>query len=185
MKTGDYITGTVGGSGLLSIIMLCAIAMITAFYAKGRMPLWAFAVLTLVCLAPASINETTVTIVLLPFAIAIPFLFVGNWREFVRKLIPIGTVGVVLFSAYIAVYSSNYTRWGGDVMSVFTSDAALSYIYRGADEKSRADGGREMSEIGAAGQHPDAVHPRGRSNQTHARCGHGQRLRLVQPATGG
>ena len=63
--SGDVITGTLGGSGLLSIFLVCTIIMIIAYYLGKRISLGRTIVLCLILLVPTTINETKVTPILL------------------------------------------------------------------------------------------------------------------------
>ncbi len=145
--TGDVVQGTVMGSGHLSVFLVCVIAILTAFYAKGRISLVRYAVLAAVCFIPTTINETTATLILLPIGIAAPFIFSAGAGLRIRRLLPVGVFGAVMISAFIVSYAAQFDRWGGDVTSAVTG-RGMDFLYRGADETSRSGYGTSMAEIG-------------------------------------
>ena len=56
--SGDYTYGTFMISAFLSIFLICAICIVTAYFMKGRLRKWQFVVLVLLLFGPATINET-------------------------------------------------------------------------------------------------------------------------------
>ena len=145
--SGDFMVGTLTTSGALTVFLLGTVVAWTAFFAKRRMNgLIYFLILPLLIL-PTWLNETTSSLILLPLAVGLPFLLLrapgGNLRKYASVVVLVG----LLLPGFVWFYNSNFDRWGGDVTNAM-SERGLSYLYRGADERSRADGYREQSEIG-------------------------------------
>jgi hypothetical protein len=68
-ESGDDVYGTLMASGTLSLFIICAICVMTALYMTNKMRLWTYMLLFLVMLIPMSINETKVTVILLPLGL--------------------------------------------------------------------------------------------------------------------
>ncbi len=107
MKTGDVITGTLGFgmSGALSILLLSTITILTSFYARRRIGFWKYALLVALLFLPTTINETKVTIVLLPFALFLPFLFSGQFHLLDKRVLAHVGMGAVLVATYSVIYN--------------------------------------------------------------------------------
>ena len=84
--SGDYTYGTFMVSSILSIFLICAICVVTAYFIKGRLKRWPFVVLALLLFLPATINETKGTLFLLPIGLSVVFL-IGMQRGFRLKAI--------------------------------------------------------------------------------------------------
>ena len=67
--TGDPVQGTLLDSGILSIFLICAGLVLTGVLLKRRIGRLRYAVLLLLLLSPTTINETKVTVILLPFGL--------------------------------------------------------------------------------------------------------------------
>jgi hypothetical protein len=136
--TGDYVTGTMGygGSGVLSVFLVSAIAVVTTFYAAGRMRLMTFVILIIILFLPTTINETKATIFLLPIAIIIPFVF-GSQRKL--NVLHIGGLSVLiaaLLGGYAYIYDKYETLdpYGMPIGKFVANDkSATEYLFSGAD----------------------------------------------------
>jgi hypothetical protein len=84
--SGDYTSGTLLVSSILSIFLICAICVVTAYFLKGRLKTWHFVVLVLFLFFPTTINETKGTLFLLPIGLSVVF-FLGMRRGFRLKAI--------------------------------------------------------------------------------------------------
>lgn len=106
-ESGDPMTGTLGAgtSGALSVLLICGIAMLVAFYVSGRLKTGVLAGLLLWLFLPTTINETKVTMFLLPIAIIVPFLFSTERRLTKRQVTTIAGVCTMLVVGYIGVYN--------------------------------------------------------------------------------
>lgn len=84
--SGDYTSGTFLVSSILSIFLICAISVVTAYFMRGRLKTWQFVVLALLLFLPTTINETKGTLFLLPIGLSVVFL-VGMRKGFRLKAI--------------------------------------------------------------------------------------------------
>jgi hypothetical protein len=104
--TGDWTTGTLVTSGTLSIFIICVICVAAACYERKFIRPWHFLLLFLFILTPTMINETKVTLVLLPLGLLIGFIYaVEPGRRLKRVLV--GTGLLLGFGAiFVPVYDS-------------------------------------------------------------------------------
>lgn len=103
--TGDTTIGTLGDSGVLSIYLICAVCITTALYARKELKLGQFIVLFLLLLVPTTINETKVTVVLLPLGFIASYMTASEPELRAKRLV--AALGfLVLFGAiFVPVYN--------------------------------------------------------------------------------
>ncbi len=145
--SGDKVIGTLGLSSNLSIVLIGCAAVLMGFYLKGYFSARKFMLFLFLMLMPTMINETTVSLFLIPMALIFPTLFVKGIDK-IKLLLQVSAIAAVLLVVFVAVYNSYYSRWGGNVLNAITEGRMLEYVYKGADKDARADEGREHSEIG-------------------------------------
>lgn len=108
--TGDVVRGTLPTSSFLSIVLICAIALVIAFYLKRLISLRMFLGLLLVLFIPTAINETKGTLILLPIALFAPLLFSSGGKSKRKQAMAFVAVAGVLFGGYVTVYNALYTQ---------------------------------------------------------------------------
>ena len=145
--SGDSVIGTLGLSSNLSIVLIGCAAVVMGFYLKGFITTGRFLLILFLLLVPTMINETTVSLFLIPLAMIVPTLFVKGIDK-IKLLLQVSGIATLVLVVFVVVYNSYYSRWGGDVLSVITEGRLLEYVYKGADVEARTDEGREQSEIG-------------------------------------
>jgi len=79
--SGDYTSGTLSVSSMLSIFLICGLCLCAAFFIRGRLRSWQFLVLVALLFVPTTINETKGTLLLLPIGLLTTFM-VGVARGF-------------------------------------------------------------------------------------------------------
>ncbi len=102
--SGDVVRGTFGTSSYLSIFLICAFAIILAFYLKKRITLPMLIVLAIICLFPTLLNETKGTLFLLPLALFIPVLLIEGGAEKFKGLIGATILATVFLAVFIPTY---------------------------------------------------------------------------------
>jgi hypothetical protein len=151
-RSGDVITGTIGGSGLLTIFQVCTIAMLTAFLVKRRIRLVYYVPLVFLLFLPTTINETTVTVFILPLALVIPVFLAKTGLGKLRLLIPMAAFGALVMTVFVTLYHAQYSRWGGEeggLGAMLFEGRALEFLYKGSTEDTEVeDGRRRMSAVG-------------------------------------
>jgi hypothetical protein len=102
--TGDWTTGTLGDSGILSIFLIAAACITAALYEKKQLSFARFLVLFLFILLPTTINETKATIILLPVGLLVAVVYAAEPAVRIRRLV-VGTGLLLLFaSIFVPVY---------------------------------------------------------------------------------
>jgi hypothetical protein len=144
-NTGDYITGTLIGSGVLSLLMLCGIAALVVMYLRDKMRFIPFILGMGFLLAPTTINETKITIILLPLVMLVPALFMPRGQRALRKLVPVAVTGVVAGMSFLAVYAyfAKFETGAVPLEEFFQNKRGLElYLYNKADRQKMGDLGR-------------------------------------------
>lgn len=148
--SGDHMVGTIGVSSLLSIFLICAIAMLTALLVKKTIRLKHYIPLTMLLFLPTTLNETTGTLFLLPLAFVLPVILAPGQRNKLRLLIPIGAFGALVIGIFVVTYNTEYgDRWGGNVGASIFEGGAIEFLYRGAtSDTTTRDAEGSMAAIG-------------------------------------
>jgi hypothetical protein len=102
--SGDFVSGTLHESGILTIFLVGAISLILAMFRSRRLSLVAFAILFLMYLVPTTINETKITVFLLPFVVIYTSLFAASpgarLRTFGFSIVVLVVAGVIFVPVY-------------------------------------------------------------------------------------
>lgn len=105
---GDAISGTLLNTAFLTPFLVCVACVMTGFYLRGKLKLGIFVLLLLMVLAPTAINETKVTVFLLPLGVVSVFILGSAPGLRLRNAIIATSLSVVLLGAFVPVY--NYTQ---------------------------------------------------------------------------
>jgi hypothetical protein len=73
-SNADAVFGTLMQSGVLTLFLVCALCLLGAAMMRGRLTKWTFGILFLLFLIPMSINETKITVIVLPLGLLITFI---------------------------------------------------------------------------------------------------------------
>jgi len=130
--TGDWVRGTLTESGLLTVALTCAIAVLMTFYLAKRISLKYFILLFTFLFIPMTINETKAAFVLLPFALFLPMHFSAAGIK-LKQLIPMLGFITVAGIAFIFIYDYLITpRWGYGIIDFLTTEGRTeNYLYKG------------------------------------------------------
>jgi hypothetical protein len=107
LGSGDVITGSLGGSGNLSLFLVGAIIMLTALYLDKHVSLKTAIVMAIVLILPATINETKVTPIALGVG-ALAVLFARRKSLNLRQLALVAVSGGLLLTLFVVVYDRMY-----------------------------------------------------------------------------
>jgi hypothetical protein len=143
--TGDMITGTTTASGPLSLVMLCGIAALVVLYLRSLVRFIPFLIGAGLLFAPTTINETKITIVVLPFVILLPMLFMPAGKRTIKKIAPILAVGAACAVGFLAVYAyfTQFDASGESIGTFFESGAYEKYLYN----KGNTNTSRELARL--------------------------------------
>jgi hypothetical protein len=141
--TGDYVTGTLGTSSILSICQICCITILTAFFIKKKVKMFTFLTLSLILFIPTALNETKGTMVLFRIAITITILCSKGAIINLKKISLILTTGLLILIIFVPLYGYLYSgrvdvitffKGGGHKASSFEG-----YLYKGLSEDELED----------------------------------------------
>lgn len=149
VATGDVITGTLGpgASGTLSILMLSVIAGLVTMYIRAYIRLSSLVLLSIFLFIPCTLNETKITIVLLPIAVMTPFLFAPTSRFSPLQLTVAGALLAVFIGGFVSIYDYTYGAGGRydhnskrrSIADFFVGQAENpSYLYKGKEFDAKA-----------------------------------------------
>lgn len=123
--TGDVVTGTLGAgtSGALSVLLVSVVAVVITLYVRKKISSVACGLLTVALLIPTTINETKVTVVLLPIAVFIPFLVASSGKITFSQL----ATGILGSAVLIGGFTIGYQQFYHHTLS------PTQYLYSGKD----------------------------------------------------
>jgi hypothetical protein len=138
LETGDVVGGTVGSSGVISIILISAICVLYALYLTRHIAMMPLLIFCLVLFLPTAINETKATIVILPVGLTLITLLFGD-RDMLLKLKKIS-----IYTVFIAIFASLFV-YAYDVLYSSESESSLltmmmrekegrGYLYYGEEQ---------------------------------------------------
>jgi hypothetical protein len=141
--TGDWVTGTLGHSGFLSLFLIFFSAVVITLTARKLISLKVTAVILLTILMPTMINETKATFFLAPMAIAIPMLIASgqSWVKNTAK-------SLLLLGGFLAVFIPVYDHfamqhWGYGIVDFLTMEGRLEgYLSKDAEVGTTSKAGR-------------------------------------------
>jgi hypothetical protein len=134
--TGDVITGTLESSTPLTMILVCSVALLFGFYLKKKIKITLFSFIAILLLVPTTINETKVTLILLPVAFLLPaFLNQGNKAVKIKTLLTVVIGGILFLSVFIPVYDYFMEpRTGKSIVDFFQEEGSMErYLYQGSE----------------------------------------------------
>jgi hypothetical protein len=144
--SGDDVYGTLMLSGILSMFLICVLCVLAGLMLRHRFGKIAFVVLMMVLVIPMSINETKVTVFLLPIALLATF-FVGSPPE---KRVKVTAVALLLIAGAGAIFVPLYDYYNTKnnpypfTIEDFVSNkqSLQTYLDQGTDVGSRKEAGR-------------------------------------------
>ena len=141
--SGDAVYGTLMSSGVLSLFLICVAAVLVTAYLRNKVSLRLVCILLLVVLLPTMINETKVTLFLIPLAILVP-AFTGSRENRARQ----ATAAVALSAVSLAIFVPTYDyfikpKWGYGILDFLTMEGRVEdYLSKGSEVGSRDEIGR-------------------------------------------
>jgi 4-amino-4-deoxy-L-arabinose transferase-like glycosyltransferase len=122
IKSGDWVIGTLMSSGILSIFLIAVICVMAGLMLRGQMSRLWFGVCFVLLMIPMSINETKMTIFVLPVTLLLTFLVAAPRG---RKLLV--TIQALCFLVIAGViFVPIYDYYNKDVPGQFSVEDFLS-----------------------------------------------------------
>lgn len=107
LDTGDFVRGTIGTSGILSIYLISAFGLLLGFYLRKWISKPVFIIGAAIFLLPTTLNETKATVILLPIAIVLPVL-ISAQKGRLKNLLGLGALGIGFLAAFSLTYEHFY-----------------------------------------------------------------------------
>jgi hypothetical protein len=144
--SGDYVYGTMMLSGTLSLFLMSVECLLTAALLRGMIKTIPFLVCFLILLVPMSINETKITVFLLPLALLLTVLAGSPARMRLKRtfqglamIVIAGSVFVPLYDYYSKLHQSD----SNTIMEFLTKKGVMSeYLETNAGVGSDKEAGR-------------------------------------------
>jgi hypothetical protein len=144
--SGDEVGGTLLGSGLLSIFLICVACVLIAAFMRKQLKFIPFLLLFLVVLAPTTINETKATLFMAPIGFLITFVLCSERGTRLRNAIR----GMGLLAVFAAVFIPIYdyyivkSEFGVPIMEFFSDERRMdSYL-----DQQASIGRRDLANVG-------------------------------------
>src|ERR1700722_5299249 len=102
--SGDSVSGTLMDSGVLSIFLICSVLVLTGLFLRGRVSKFVFFALFFILLFPTTINETKVTVIILPIGLFAVFLIGAQPGQRLR----VAAWAAVMLTAFAALFIPIY-----------------------------------------------------------------------------
>jgi hypothetical protein len=134
--TGDVVGGTLGvhTSGVLSVYLACTISLVIAFYLKGRIKRSMMLILIGLLFLPTTLNETKVSLLLIPFALISPALFLRGQMNTIKRILPVMAICMILMVVFVKVYDHLRVSCGKATIGKYLERGgakAKEHLYRG------------------------------------------------------
>ena len=127
--SGDDVRGTVGDSGVLSIILISAVLILTGFFMYKRIPRGRFLILCALLLFPTTINETKATVILLPIGLIAVLMLAGpsgkRLKLLAGTLIALVLFGSILVPIYDYMNKDSPFKKERNIMDFFTNEKQM------------------------------------------------------------
>jgi len=135
-NSGDDIAGTLITSSHLSIILISAMAITFAFYLKKRLSVKTLVVIMVLLFIPITLNETKGSLFLIPVALIIPAVLIGDAHRRFAAVVPVLLMGVLLLGAFVMLYNQSLGQTRDRSINEFFSEGNVKeYLYKGATGK--------------------------------------------------
>jgi hypothetical protein len=105
--TGDWTIGTLMLSPTLTIFLIGAICIAAGFFVRKQINGWLFLLLFFVLLTPTMINETKVTLIILPLGLLVTFWCAAEAQVRGRQVL----LAIGLLGAFLAVFVPTYNAF--------------------------------------------------------------------------
>jgi hypothetical protein len=149
--SGDPVQGTLLDSGVLSIFLVCAALVLTGVLLKRRIGRVRYGVLLLLLLFPTTINETKVTVILLPFGLLTALILGADQGKRLRY----AGIALALLVAFGAIFVPIYDKmeesdpYKINIVDFFTNEQQLNR-YLVSKDAGTGIGGTKLARRGDA-----------------------------------
>jgi len=120
--SGDATSGTLLGSGLLSVFLISALCVLTAAFLRKQIKLIMFLPLFILLLLPTTLNETKATVVMLPIALLVTFIAGSQKGTRFKNAVVATSLLVVAAAIFVPVYDyyASKQKYGTSILEFFS-----------------------------------------------------------------
>jgi len=123
--SGDDVRGTIMDSGVLSMFLICAALVLSGLMLRRRIGIFRYAMLFLLLLFPTTINETKVTVILVPFGLFVTLIMGAESGKRLQYAGLSLAILVVFGSIFVPIYN-RLEEGQVDIIDFFTSQKSLN-----------------------------------------------------------
>jgi hypothetical protein len=140
--SGDAVQGTLMDSGILSIFLICATLVLTGALLKRRIGRFRYAALFLLLLFPTTINETKVTVIILPLGLFTTLILGADQGKRLRYAGIALTLLVAFGAIFVPIYDKMEEKdpYKIDIVDFFTNEEQLDQYLAAKDSRSGIGG---------------------------------------------
>lgn len=140
--TGDSVFGTLMISSFLSIFLICAGCVVTAFYLRGRLKVVPYLALLILLLAPTTFNETKGSLILVPLALLVTFLVASPRGTRIARLTAAGALTALFLTIFVPIY--DYSQRDTQVERWQSARTIRGFVVEGGIERYLIGGARSV-----------------------------------------
>jgi hypothetical protein len=141
--SGDGVYGTMMESGILSLVLICTVFVLTGMFVRKRLPLVPFVILFFTLLLPTTINETKVTVFVLPLGLLTTIVAASppgkKMQIFLGGISLLVVFGAILIPVYDAMSVNSPYKQGRTLQDFFTDEKFMA-AYMATQKKGAALG---------------------------------------------
>ncbi len=128
--TGDLTSGTLGSSGILSLFLIAMVPVITTALLKKRLGLFPFLLLFLIMVIPTTVNETKVSIVLVPLALLLTFLTLSKRGTRLKNTVLVVVLVIGFGAIFVPIYNHfmSFREYPTPIAGYFEKDRFEGYM---------------------------------------------------------
>jgi len=133
--SGDLVAGTVGGSGVVSLILICGVIVLYGFFLEKYINLSKLLIISFGLLIPTAINETKITFIILPAGLIFSTIIYKEKNFFLKfkRIFGWSVFTMVFFVIFIFIYN-NYYGIRGNLLDHFAAEVeGRGYLYMGEE----------------------------------------------------
>jgi hypothetical protein len=136
LHSGDLVAGTVGGSGVVSLILVSGVIVLYGFFLEKYINLSKLLIISVGLLIPTTINETKITFIILPVGLIFSTIIYKEKNFFLKfkRLIGWSVFTMVFFVIFIFIYN-HYYGIRGNLLDHFAAEVeGRGYLYMGEEK---------------------------------------------------
>jgi hypothetical protein len=148
IPTGDVVRGTFDSGALMSIFLVCAIAVMAAFWVRGKISLKTVLIISGALAIPMLINETKATVFLFVLAMVSLAFFSSAGKNRLVALGATACVSALFILSFATAYDYFYPdQHGGVGLLTFLAERGLDNEFKGIDDPSEVRAVARMDSI--------------------------------------